>query len=90
MAKAVSQSKASSREASVTAPADDDVIDGGAAPGAQASSGADSPETPVNVDGAQNGGAPSPDLVAAIAAAGGGVTTGTSSSSDFDGGAAPP
>jgi hypothetical protein len=89
MAKAVSQSKASSREASITTPADDDVIDGGAGPGAQASSGADSPDTPVNVEGAQNGGAPSADLVAAITAAGGGVTTGTSSSSDFDGGAAP-
>jgi hypothetical protein len=85
MAKAVSQSKSSPREAPAPAPADDDVIDGGAGPDTQANSGANSPETPVNVEGAQNGGAPSSELIAAIAAAGGGVTA---LSSGLDGGPA--
>jgi len=88
MAKTASQSKGSSREipAPAPAPADDDVIDGGAGPESQAGSGSDLPDTPVNVEGAQNGGTPSSELIAAITAAGGGVT---SPSSDLDGGAAP-
>jgi len=89
MAKTISPSKAPSREAAAAPPADNGAIDAGAGPDTQANPGADSPGTPVNVDGALNGGAPSAELIAAITAAGGGLTPGTSSPSDFDGGASP-
>jgi len=86
MAKAVTQSKGSSREAPAPMSADTEGIDGGAGPDTQAGSGSQSPESPVNVEGAQNGGTPSSELIAAITAAGGAVTP---SSSALDGGAAP-
>jgi len=89
MAKTISQPKASSREAAAAPPANDGAIDAGAGPDTQANPGADSPETPVNVDGALNGGAPSAELIAAITAAGGGLTPSTSSPSGLDGGASP-
>jgi hypothetical protein len=59
-----------------------DAVDGGAAPATQTSSDADP------TAGANNGGAPSAELVAAIAAEGGGSTPAVSAGG-LDGGAAP-
>ena len=89
MAKTISPSKAPPRGAAAAPPADDDAINAGPGPDTQSNPGADSPDTPVNVDGALNGGSPSAELIAAITAAGGGAMQDTSLPSDFDGGASP-
>jgi hypothetical protein len=77
MAKTVSQTaKTPNLSAAV------DALDGGAAPGTQAGSDANP------TSGANNGGAPSAELLAAIAAEGGGSIP-AASAGGLDGGAAP-